>query len=194
MTNNLPNDCLQNPDVTVRARGRVQTLDYAGLEVFHQGDSWWGCTVGFRALQRVANELNKANVLDRDNLTIVSGHPGPGVLDAIEYVTGCVSTKRFCLLEAVATDDSCSRAMTFQWWVSDGRQTVHIKLREDFVPDAFYQVLDRLGTNEEQPADKQDFTAYKSNLSQQLWHTPLDEAFHVTVQEKPLAPGELPNA
>lgn len=194
MMNAQPAQVQQNPSILVSDSDKRFTLDYAGLENFHQGDSWWGCTVGFRALQRVASELTNSSILERGNLYIVSGHPGPGVLDAIDYVTQCVTRKRFRLLDKIAKQVSCSRDMTFEWWISNGRHTVYIKLRDEFVPDSFYGVLDRLGSDKETSQDKQLFTDFKNNLSKQLWQESIEDAFEVMYLDKPMTIGELPNA
>jgi len=186
-----------NDSDVVRNNDKTTTLDYTGLEYFHRGDSWWGCTVAFRALQQVAIQLDNSSnsaILKRDNLYLVSGHPGPGVLDAIDYVTQCITRKRFRLLDNVSDQVSCSRDMTFEWWISNGKQTVYIKLCDDFVPDSFYELLDRLGSENELADDKQLFTDFKNDLSKQLWHTSLEDAFEVKLLDKPMTLGELPHA
>lgn len=184
----------QTSRIIVSEAGEKLTLDYAGLEAFHQGDSWWGCTVAFRALQQVSEVLNHSSILARDNLIVVSGHPGPGVRDAIEYVTRCVGKKRFSLLNKVSDQISCSRDMVFEWWISNGWHTVYIKLKNDFVPAEFYTLLDRLGTDNEAAKDKLLFDAFKKELSQQLWQMSLDDAFETTRFEQPLSIGEVPDA
>ncbi len=63
--------------------------------------------------------------------------------------------------------------MKFEWWISNDRITIHIKLLDDFVLEAFYQLLDRLNTNNEQNTYRNGFKQYKTNLSQQLWQQPL---------------------
>ena len=35
------------------------TLDYAGARARHQGNSWWGVAVGFRAMQAAAGLLSQ---------------------------------------------------------------------------------------------------------------------------------------
>jgi hypothetical protein len=72
-------------------------------------------------------------------------------------------------------------------------------LHDDFVPEAFYQLLDRLSqdrynTNDEQANDRNSFKQYKKDLSCQLWQQPLDTAFNVEIISTPLRLGELPHA
>ena len=126
----------------------------------------------------------------RDDLYIVSGHPGPGVKGALEFVTQCISRQRFRLLDESTT--TCSRAMKFEWWLSNGCITLHIKLHDDWLPEAFYQLLDRLNTDAEQSYDRDRFNHYKTDLSLQLWQQPLDAAFTIEILPTPLRLGELP--
>lgn len=180
--------------ITISDRGTLLTLNYAGLEQFHRGDSWFGCCVGFRALQMAAEVFDSLGGWDRHNLYIVSAHPGPGVRDAIEYATGCVHLKRFRLLNEQSGQQGCSRSMQFIWWLSNGHRTVRVQLRDDFVPEAFYVLLDRLNTDKEQPGDKQAFTHFKIELSNQLWDEALSSAFHFDVGRTPLSLGDIPDA
>ncbi len=83
--------------LTIADGGQVLYLTYAGLLEFHHGDSWFGLCVGFRALQLAGKVLSATGLWDRQDLYVESGHPGPGVRDAIEYVTRCISRKRFRL-------------------------------------------------------------------------------------------------
>lgn len=180
--------------ITIHDRGTELTLDYAGLEQFHQGDSWFGCCAGFRALQMAAEIFASQGGWDRHNLYIVSAHPGPGVRDAIDYVTGCVRLKRFRLLDEQSAQQGCSRHMKFIWWLSNGHRTVRVQLRHDFVPEAFYALLGRLQAKHEQVGDRQAFDRFKAMLSDQLWDEPLTGAFQAEVSHTPLNLGELPDA
>ncbi|MBA2491644.1 MAG: hypothetical protein ACR2KU_09075 [Gammaproteobacteria bacterium] len=164
--------------LAIADRSKVRHLTYAGLLDFHQGDSWWGLSVGFRALQVAGKVLSREKLWDREHLRITSAHPGPGVRDAIEYVTRCVSRGRFRL--ACSRDEiRCSRNMRFEWRVSDERETVRVRLRRGFVPDAFFDLLDRVNTPRESPEDRQRFDDFKRELSDRLWHVRLEDPFKV---------------
>ena len=182
----------EDTSLTIKVNGEPLLIDYRELENYHQGDSWFGCTVGFRAMQVAAMTFAKTIPWSRDKLYVVSGHPGHGVKDAIDLVTQCVSAKRFRLLDESASK-ACSRGMKFEWWLSDGGITVHIKLRDNIVPDAFYQLLDRLDTNDELANNRDRFMQYKQDLSCQLWHQSLDAAFNVEILATPLRLGEHPH-
>ena len=130
--------------IRIKDKGEVLELDYDGAVCAHPGSLWWGTAVGFRAMQVAAQALSKDGLWSRDNLYIVTGHPGPGVKDTIEYVTGAPSRDRYKMILAEGCDMKCNSKMKYEWWVSDGEKTANINLREDFVPREFYELSERL--------------------------------------------------
>lgn len=171
--------------------GRVLTLDYQEATARHQRSLWWGTAVGYRAMQVAAIALSKKQLWSRANLVVVSGHPGPGVLDSLNYVTCCSDKGRLTVMQNANCTNRCNSEMKFEWWVSDGEQTAHVMLRDDFVPDEFYQLIDRRVYSETREDDDKLFELYKVNLSSRIWVDPLFESFSVEMME-PLAKGELP--
>jgi hypothetical protein len=184
--------------IRIKDQGEVLELDYDGAICQHPGSLWWGTAVGFRAMQVAAQALSKDDLWARDNLYIVSGHPGPGVKDTIDYVTGAASRDRYNVVVADGCGMQCNSKMKYEWWVSDGEKTANINLRPDFVPREFYDLTDRLEVNETvKEITKEDikaFRIFKVNLSTRIWNFPLEESFLVEVIDQPLHPGELPAA
>ncbi|MFT7526296.1 MAG: hypothetical protein ACI9LY_001441 [Arenicella sp.] len=170
---------------------KVLTLDYQGSMTKHKSSLWWGTAVGYRAMQMAAKALSDEVLWSRENLVLVSGHPGPGVLDSLNYVTGCVDANTCTVMENENCTGRCNSEMTFEWWVSDGEKTAHIALREDFVPIEFYQLIDRRVYHENTEEDDRIFELFKVNLSTRLWVAALEENFSVDYID-PLAVGEIP--
>ena len=180
--------------IRIKDKGEVLELDYDGAICQHPGSLWWGTAVGFRAMQVAAQALSKDELWSRDNLYVVTGHPGPGVKDTIDYVTGTASRDRYKTILAEGCEMKCNSKMKYDWWVSDGVKTVNINLRPDFVPREFYELSDRLETNETTKEDIKSFRIFKVNLSTRIWNAPLEENFSVEVLDRPLQPGEVPEA
>lgn len=178
--------------VWIRDGGATHELAYDGAMTLHAGSFWWGTAVGYRAMQAAALALSSHGLWSRDALYVVSAHPGPGVRDAINYVTRTVDRGRFNCVEDADCGGRCHSSMKFEWWVSDGAQTAAIRLRSDFVPAEFYHLSDRLGLPDTTPADKLAFEIFKVNLSARIWNAPLSDSFGVEVAAQPLAVGELP--
>jgi len=184
--------------IRIKDQGEVLELDYDGAVCQHPGSLWWGTAVGFRAMQVAAQALSQDDLWDREKLYIVSGHPGPGVKDTIDYITGAASRDRYNVVVAEGCGMQCNSKMKYEWWVSDGERTANINLRPDFVPREFYELTDRLEVNDTvKEITKEDikaFRIFKVNLSTRIWNFPLEESFRVEVVDQPLQPGELPEA
>jgi hypothetical protein len=182
--------------VTVRImdRGEVLELDYDGAVCQHPGSLWWGTAVGFRAMQAAALALSRHALWDREHLYIVSGHPGPGVKDAVDYVADVSRRDRYKCILAEGCGMQCNSKMKYEWWVSDGERTANINLRPDFVPRDFYDLSDRLGTPETSKEDIRLFRIYKVNLSTRIWAAALEDNFRVEIVDQPLEVGEVPAA
>ncbi|PXX47003.1 hypothetical protein [Undibacterium pigrum] len=173
-------------------KDRVLTLDYQEATAQHQRSLWWGTAVGYRAMQVAAIALSKDQLWHRENLVVVSAHPGPGVLDSVNYVTQCADRDRLTVMENDNCVSRCNSQMKFEWWVSDEKQTAHVMLNEDFVPDEFYQLIDRRVYSETRADDDKLFELYKVNLSSRIWVAALEENFTVKMLP-PLSKGELPS-
>ena len=180
--------------IRIKDQGEVVELDYDGAVCQHPGSLWWGTAVGFRAMQAAAEALSQGDLWSRDNLYIVTGHPGPGVKDTIEYVTGAPGRDRYKVIVGENCEMKCNSQMKYEWWVSDGERTANINLRPDFVPRAFYELSDRLETDQTTKEDIKAFRIFKVNLSTRIWNAPLEESFRVEVSDHPLQPGEVPEA
>lgn len=178
--------------VRIEDNGEVVELEYKGAMTEHRSSLWWGTAVGYRAMQMAALAMSsEENLWSRKNLSLVSGHPGPGVLDSLNYVTGCKDRDQMVVMENPNCVGKCNSEMKFEWWVSNDEKTAHVALREDFVPQSFYDLTDRMVAGKTTDEDRRLFELFKVDLSTRIWNAPLDENFSVTYMD-PLKPGELP--
>ncbi len=165
--------------IKIADHGEIQLLSYAELLDYHNGDSIWGLSVAFRALQLAASLFSRESLWDRKDLFVVSGHPGPGVCDAIEYVTHCISHNRFRLAEEITHEVKCTSTMKYEWKISYDIHSHVITLRDDFVPNEFYELLDRLNTEQERLEDKKHFDEFKTTLADKIWLEPITSSYLV---------------
>ena len=181
----------QGLSLCIADQDQLLRLEYDASMTRHKSSPWWGTAVGFRAMQRAALALSDEYLWSRDELVVVSGHPGPGVLDALNFVTACVDRARLIMPQNPNCETRCNAAMKFEWWVSDSERTVHIQLRRDFVPDEFYTLIDRVLDGRSTAEDQWRFESFKVNLAARIWIEPLDQSFSVAYLA-PLGPGAMP--
>lgn len=166
----------RNRSLQIADAGQTLTLHYREALACHRGQSWFGVAAGFRMLQAAGQALSQQRLWDREQLFVVSGHPGNGVRDAVEYVTACVSRGRYRVDGAAG---ACSPDMRFYWEVDDGVTTAVLRMRDGFVPDELFALLGRLGGADEQPTDRERFAALKRRLAEAVWHEALTDLFRV---------------
>lgn len=169
--------------IKIADHGLVHELSFAGLLDYHDGDSVWGLTVAFRALQLAACLFSEDDTWDRKDLFVVSSHPGPGVRDAIEYVTDCVRSNQYTVTEEIKHEKTCNSSMKFEWKIIYGIHTTVISLRDNFVPVEFYELLDQLNTGQERSEDKKHLEDIKSLLIDKLWRDPIISSFLINHNE-----------
>lgn len=167
---------MASSEIHISDHGKLLRLSFEGALNFHQGNAYWGCALAFRMLQYAAQLLSREQLWERQNLTIESGHPGPGVRDTIEYITGCVSAGRFSLTCGYA-EAKCVGDMDYSWQLSDGRQHLKLKLADGIVSKEFLQLLDSINRHE---ADKQQLArleTLKTAMMERIWSLDLAQAF-----------------
>lgn len=163
-------------DIKINDNGTLLKLNYEDALKFHKGNAYWGCALAFRMLQYAAKLLSHEKTWERQKLTIESGHPGPGVRDTIEYVTGCVSTGQY-LLTCGTTEARCVSDMEFSWKVSDGNQTLQLKLAEGIVSPEFLGLLDKINRNLADKEHHERLEILKKSMTEEIWSLDLEQAF-----------------
>ena len=184
---------VQGLTLCIADQDQVLRLEYDAAMTRHRSASWWGTAVGFRAMQRAALALSDDYLWSRDGLRLISGHPGPGVLDALNYVTACIDRGRCTVMQNPDCEYRCHAGMKFEWWVSDHQKTAHIRLREDFVPAVFFSLLERIAGGAASEEDQWALESWKVNLSARIWSESLEQSFSVSYLD-PLTSVPLPLA
>jgi hypothetical protein len=167
---------LTTEEIHINDRGTPLKLNYSDALKFHQGNAYWGCALAFRMLQYAAELLSREKTWERQELSIVSGHPGPGVRDTIEYVTGCVSAGRF-KLTCDSGEPRCVSDMEYSWQVSDGRQHLQLTLAQGIVSPEFLQLLDKINNNEANEQQLERLESLKAEMTAKIWSLELGRAF-----------------
>jgi hypothetical protein len=163
-------------EIHINDNGELLKLSYKGALKFHKGNAYFGCALAFRMLQYAGQLLSRGALWERQNLTVHSGHPGPGVRDTIEYVTGCVSAGRFTLT-CVGTEARCVSDMDYSWRLSDGRQCLKLKLVAGIVSPEFLQLLDTINRKEAGEHQYERLEILKKAMTDRIWSLDLEQAF-----------------
>lgn len=167
---------LTTTEILINDHGKPLTLNYSDALNFHRGNAYWGCALAFRMLQYAAILLSREKTWERQDLSIESGHPGPGVRDTIEYVTGCVSAGRFTLT-CDSVEPRCVSDMEYSWQVHDGQQSLRLNLAQGIVSSEFLQLLDPINRNEATEHQRERLETLKKAMTAKIWSLELEQAF-----------------
>lgn len=185
MPSSVPISAQSDPSVMGRSivihdHGRPLRLEYSALLAYHGGGALAGAAIGFRAMAAAGATLSVEQPWDRSTLRVVSWHNGPGVRDAIEFVTRAITRDRFELRKS-ASAQGCGAAAAFRFELADGRHVVGLSLREHAVTPTFF---DLAATASRSPQQEAELTRLKAVVADAVMALPTDRLFEITVRDQ----------
>lgn len=167
--------------IQVKERGEVLSLSFFELRNYHGNVALMAIAVGFRVVQAALAELYGEDAPERNDLSVFSGHAGPGFRDAFEYTLRVVTRGRYTVdvNHPVAQYDPF-RAQSYAYVISDVRgASVEVTLKPDFLPPIFYEYMQRGRDGAMTAADHQAFDQLKADLCARALELPQDELLTV---------------
>ncbi len=175
------NESLLEP-IRIKDDGRMVLLDYASFLAYHGGGALAGGAIGFRAMAFAAVELSRTELWDRKDLSVTTQHGGPGVRDAIEFVTRCVTRGRF-RLERTERDGPRMSPAAFQFTVSDGRRLATIALRTGVLTRQFFDAAARCAAGDDSDEVDKELVALKNEAAAKVIALPMAELFTLQTRD-----------
>lgn len=102
--------------------------------------------------------------IPRGELSVVSGHPGPGVRDAIEFTTRAVT--RGCYQVDLSLPEarySQAADKSYSFWLTRGQRRVQAVLREGVLPPEFFALL-----GDPAPAAQREHARLRSRIAERV--------------------------
>lgn len=167
--------------ICIRDRKEVLELSIHDVRKYHGSLALMAIGVGFRVLQAGIQELYGDEIPERKDISILSGHAGPGFRDVFEFVTRAVTRGAYQVdVEYPVSQFDPHRSQSYAYVIStaDGR-SVEVSLREDFLPQAFYDFLKKGRENTMTEQDEQDVEQLKLDLFERALQLPQDELLAV---------------
>lgn len=167
--------------IYIKDRNQVLELGFHDVTKYHGSLALMAVAVGFRSLQAAFAELFGDDAPDRKELSILSGHAGPGFRDVFEYVTRAVTRGAYQVdVNYPVSQFDPYRAQSYAFVVTtvDGR-AVEVSMRDDFLPAAFYDYLKKGREQAMTEQDVQDFEKLKLALSERAMELPQSELLSV---------------
>ncbi|GLK67328.1 hypothetical protein [Hansschlegelia plantiphila] len=127
--------------ITIQGEEEPIAIGFSAVAAYHGQAALAMLAVTFQALKTAIALLSPEAPPRRDDISIVSGHPGPGVRDAFEFVARAVTRG------AYAVDRSLPEArlapgfdISYSFRITIGGRTAELALRSDALPERFFSL------------------------------------------------------
>lgn len=170
------------PTLRIQDGPDVLHITFADVEKYHGQGSIAGAALAFMAMHAAFSSLYTDCTPSREKITIATGHPGPGVRDAFEFVTRAVSRNVY-RVEPERTEARWNpySTVSFTFSVSDtGQRRADISLKQDVLPHRFFELLDLERRGVANAENKQELRQLKRALADRILEAPWTTLFFVS--------------
>ncbi|MDC7789660.1 hypothetical protein PQJ75_25320 [Rhodoplanes sp. TEM] len=152
------------PTLTVEGEEDLVAIRFDAVAAYHGQAALAMLAVTFQALRVMLPALSPQRPPRRADLSVLSGHPGPGVRDAFEFVTRAVTRGAYTVDRTLPEARLCPGLdVSYSWRVSMDGRTVGAALRAGVLPDRFFDLVARgAGKND---AERSEFSALKRRIA-----------------------------
>lgn len=169
------------PDVVLQIAGEEGVIDipFSAVAAYHGHAALAMLALIYQGLRGALAQLEQdGQPVPRKELDVISGHPGPGVRDAFEFVTRAVT--RQCYV--VDTSLPCARYSrnkdkSYSFWLRRKSTQVQGILKEGVLPDRFFELL---GSQDQQT--RQEFSALRRQIADAVLQKTPQQLFDYRVE------------
>ncbi len=167
----------QFPSALIVVQGEESPIEigFEAVAAYHGQAALAMLATTFQALRAALATLSPDRPAKRSDLAIVSGHPGPGVRDAFEFVTRAVTRGAYVVDRSLPAarlvpgfDISYSSRVTL------GDRTVEVALRPDALPERFFSLVFKKDRSD---AENREIGLLKRSIAADVLSRPLGELF-----------------
>lgn len=131
---------MTGPVVRVMGEEEVIVLTWPALAAYHGQGALAMLALTFQALNGMLALLPA--IPRREEIAVLSGHPGPGVRDAFEFVTRAVTRGAYTVDRTLpAARFNPHGPMSYSFRLTVGARTVSAELRDGILPPRFFDLF-----------------------------------------------------
>lgn len=168
--------------IAIKDHQDIIEIGFDDVVKYHGYGSVTGAAVAFKALQAAFTEIFPDEPAPREKLSIVSGHPGPGVRDAVEMVTRAVTRGAYTVNTALPQarwNPYREISFSFVVTVADGRRA-EVAFREGVLPARFFDLMEAVRLHDT-GKEQQELDRLKRTLATRILVGPTAELVTVKV-------------
>ncbi|KPF99907.1 hypothetical protein IP86_08085 [Rhodopseudomonas sp. AAP120] len=164
------------PAITVEGEEELIHIPYDAVAAYHGQAALAMLAVTFQALRLMLPALSPQRPPRRVDLVVISGHPGPGVRDAFEFVTRAVTRGVYTVDRALPQARLCPGVdMSYSWRVLAGDRHIGAALRCGVVPERFFELIAR--GSERSEAETAELSVLKRSIADDVLAASPDALF-----------------
>ncbi|WP_245325209.1 hypothetical protein [Bradyrhizobium sp. CCH5-F6] len=152
--------------ITIMAEEEPVEIGFPMVAAYHGQSALAMAAIVFQAQRAAFAVLSPGKIPARRDISIVSGHPGPGVRDAFEFVTRAVTRG------AYSVDRTLSEArlvpghdISYSFRITLGERTVEMALRPGVLPERFFELV---FAKDRTTAQERELSALKRSIAEDV--------------------------
>ncbi|MCK9914392.1 hypothetical protein MXD81_35075 [Microbacteriaceae bacterium K1510] len=167
------------PLVVVEGEEDVIKIGFDAVAAYHGQAALAMLAVTFQALRLALSTLSSSAPPRRGDISILSGHPGPGVRDAFEFVTRAVTRNAYVVDRSLPEGRLVPGAnISYSFRITVDGRTAILSLRPDALPQRFFTLN---FTPFRSPAEELELSALKRSIAKNVLATPAEALFTLAV-------------
>ena len=167
--------------INIYDREDLLEISFQDIYKYHGTLAYMAIGVGFRVIQAAFEALYGEEIPNRKDISILSGHGGPGFRDAFEFVT------RAQTRGAYTVDTNYPKAQYDPYrptsyayvFTRETGEAVEVILKENFLPPIFYEFLKKGREDSFTPEEYLYNERLKQDLGNQALQLPINELLEV---------------
>jgi hypothetical protein len=169
------------PTICVMGEEYPIDITFSAVAAYHGQAALAMLAVAFQAVRVALAVLSPDGPPPRTDITVVSGHPGPGVRDAFEFVTRAVTRGVYVVDRALPSSRLVpEHDISYSFRVSLNGRTAEIALRPDALPERFFALN---FTKSRSAADEQELSQLKRSIAEQVLRASPENLFVIGLLE-----------
>lgn len=156
----------QGPTITIMAEEEPIEIGFPMVAAYHGQSALAMAAIVFQAQRLAFALLSPKAVPVRRDISIVSGHPGPGVRDAFEVITRAVTRGAYIVDRSLPDSRFVpGHDISYSFRMTLGERTAEMALRPDVLPARFFELV---FTKDRSTAQEHELSALKRSVAQDV--------------------------
>ena len=163
--------------IKIYDRNDLLEISFEDIKKYHGYAAYMALGVAFRVVETAFEELYGEEIPNRNDISILSGHGGPGFRDVFEFVTRAKTRGTYTVdvnYPKAQYDPYRPQAYAYVFTKNNG-EAVEILLKDNFLPPVFYDYL--------KMSREESFTPESYDACQKLIRELGDRAYNMSTEE-----------